>query len=189
MILVGLSGGIDSAFTLWRLLEQGEAALVWHLHMHDQDHRSEAEAKAYRKIVAWLRDRGHHFDTIECSIDVTAIRRTTNPETLGWFTGAICRTRPDLAVAMCLSASDPAGRNPDVTWVARGRTIAEMVAHRPIDWRWPIAQLTKPQIIAAMPADLLALCWSCRRPNAGRPCRRCLTCRRLAQERAEATRL
>ena len=104
-------------------------------------------------------------------------------------TAAIYAARADLEVALGFSASDRPAQDPTLDWFAKGLQIAGLVAGRDIGWLWPLAEITKPQIIAALPDELLALTWSCRRPRRGRPCGRCLTCRRLDGERTEAARI
>lgn len=186
MTLVNLSGGVDSTFVLWRHLEAGDDVLVHHCSMENTEHRATAEDHATAAVLGWFADRGHHPPVVHTSMDVSAIRRLTDPQVLGFLTGLICREHRTLAVDLCFSASDRPATRPSLEWFARGQRIAEQVAGRSIEWRWPIRELTKPEIIAALPPDLLALCWSCRRPRAGRACGRCATCRRLSRERRTA---
>jgi 7-cyano-7-deazaguanine synthase in queuosine biosynthesis len=47
-----------------------------------------------------------------------------------------------------------------------------------VDWIYPVYDMPKAQIAAALPADLLDLTWSCRRPVDGRrPCLACKACK------------
>lgn len=189
MILVNLSGGIDSTYLLWRYLCDGVDVLVHHCSMENSEHRAAAEDQAVDRIVRHLRAKGHDFELVTTAMDVSALRRLTDPQVLGFLTGLIGRQHPDLEVALGYSASDRPAQDRDLEWAAKGRQIAELVAGREITWLWPLAEITKPQIIAALPPELLALTWSCRHPRngrQGRPCGRCLTCKRLAKERREA---
>lgn len=187
MILVNLSGGIDSTFALWRYLTDDVAVAVHHCHMENSEHRASAETAATADVLAWLASGGLvPVEAIETSMDVSAVKRLTDPQVIGFLTGLICRERRDLEVALTYSASDRPARDPSIEWFARGPRFAEQLAGRTITWHWPLRDLTKPQIIAAMPPDLLDRCWTCRRPENGRPCRRCATCRRLRTERVEA---
>src|SRR5690606_37600278 len=56
--LLLLSGGIDSAYCMWRLLSEGRALHVHHVHLKNHEGRLEYEAQATKRILSWMRGRG-----------------------------------------------------------------------------------------------------------------------------------
>src|SRR5690606_15683085 len=63
----------------------------------------------------------------------------------------------------------------------RYQNISYEVCARRLAFEHPIQDMTKAQIIHAMPRDLLDLCWWCRRPRDGKPCHKCYTCKQVDQ--------
>ena len=184
--LLLLSGGIDSAYCMWRALSEGRSLHVHHVHLTNHEGRLQYEARAVERILKWMRGRG-----------LTNFRYTENPlgmGTLGWipkdhcfwaqFIGTICANpknrhitrviRPDHWDSVPGGPDSPAMKQAD----RRYRNISYEICERELIWEHPIQRMMKAEVVHAMPRDLLELCWYCRRPtHRGKPCHRCYTCR------------
>lgn len=63
----------------------------------------------------------------------------------------------------------------------RFAVLQAIVPSRSLEFLWPIANLTKRDIIDLMPPELFKLCWYCRNPRPDEsPCGKCQPCRRVA---------
>ena len=56
--------------------------------------------------------------------------------------------------------------------------IARLAKHD-VEFTYPQLRMTKGEIIGGLPAELLSLCWYCRRPKHGKPCHECHTCKQV----------
>jgi hypothetical protein len=57
------------------------------------------------------------------------------------------------------------------------RTHVREICGREPELGLPMVHLTKAEVVQQLPADLLAACWWCRRPNGRHACHKCATCR------------
>ncbi|AER47556.1 QueC-like queuosine biosynthesis [Mycobacterium phage DS6A] len=195
--LLMLSGGIDSVFCLWRRVQAGLPTRTHHVVLRDREGRHRVEAEAVRDVLGWLRDRGgadliEHTESRVHFGDVRWIPQ--NYHLWAYWAGVLLAapanrgiTRvviPRHADAFAGQAPDgPRGQRSDAAYLGHIELIA---GRRPV-LEYPIIGMTKADEIAAMPAELLRLCWWCRRPDpGGRPCRRCYTCRQVDAARRPA---
>jgi hypothetical protein len=212
-IVALLSGGLDSTAMCWHLLTRTDYPL--HIHHFELDyhteqnggHRTGCERMAVRNVVAWLRDHCRPFASSESRVTLQIDGFPRHPNDHLWIafmgfnllnkglgevlaTGRIAtdcnaggtpRLRSAHAVFRLLS-DDPSVRE----WVplgAEGR--AEKVR---FEWVCPIISWTKAEAMMRVPAELLGLTVTCRRPRVVEgaiiECGECRSCRRKAQARA-----
>lgn len=187
--LLLLSGGIDSAYCLWQRVNAGLPTRVHHVHLADAEGRAAVESRAVRQVLAWLHtnyDAGRLIEYSESSVDFTDLWVPLNHHLWAYWAGAILAAPQgrDYRFVVVPRHSDafhdgdvdgPAAQASDAAYLGH---IELMAPGRVPTLTYPIKHLTKAEIVAAMPADLLACCWWCRRPEPGpKPCHDCYTCR------------
>ena len=183
-LLVNLSGGVDSVYATWKLLTEGHRLILHHCRIVNREGRRDVEMRAVRQTVSWLQThRLRSFTLIESGYDHGDMGRLIyDVELIGFLTGVALRDpsrRMIRTVVVSANAGDASVTAPDTSRIRRRKEIAEVVAGRALTWWIPFAHMTKRQMVAEMPPDLLALCWWCRRPRDDRPCRNCRTCREV----------
>lgn len=181
--LLNLSGGVDSAYAAWRWLsERRGRLLIHHCHLRNREGRLDVEAAAYRATLAWLRENGFDdFEVVETGFDYGTVPHIVwDIEIIGFLTGLVLRGNgyKDITkVIMTATADDLRIRNIQRRQRRRDQLAQLMLPTKKIEPVWISRHLTKKQMMQAMPAELLALTWSCRRPREGRPCGECYTCK------------
>lgn len=185
-LLVNLSGGVDSVYAAWRLLERGHRLLLHHCVMRNEEGRAEVEKAAVDQVLVWLRsNRKYRFDYIESGYDHGSLGRVMfDVEVIGFLTGVILRdpARHRInTVVVSSNAGDVSVTKPQTSRVVRRQEIAEMVAARKLRWWVPFAEVTKQQMVAALPDELRGMVWSCRKPREGGTCKVCRPCREIAE--------
>ena len=179
--LLTLSGGIDSTYALWKLLREGRRLLVLHVDLNSHEGRVRHEDKAVQRITRWLRGQGlHRFELVTAKFDYGTLGWITRDVEVIRFIAGVTLASPsrrhiDTVIASGI-AEDP--HLPDAE-VARIRAILESAARRPIAIERPIRHMAKAEIIADMPPELFRLCWYCRKPQQGRTCGKCRTCKHV----------
>lgn len=186
MILLPLSGGIDSVAALWHLRDRD--LRVFHLVMGYHWRRVEAELHATRQAIRWMEEGGHftgrwrytEIDLLRTSpwamaIDIPAV---------GFWVGAIARLEPDIESICRVIIGDGSGNSQDTPDVKASFEIAEAVADRPLRWEFPFENTPKAELHAATPRELMDHAISCWGPipDAGRwrqcgHCEKCEECR------------
>jgi 7-cyano-7-deazaguanine synthase in queuosine biosynthesis len=184
--LVMFSGGIDSTAMLVKLLAEGTDELrVHHIRMQNREGRDGAEQRAVESILAWCRARYRPFRYSESGLDFRALEAI--PIDYLSIAFVACQVAIDtprctrIAVGALAADTDIENRN------ARQRRVfqamyecyrARKLGEPSVEWIYPVYHLPKAQIAAALPAELLDLTWSCRRPVGGsRPCLACKACK------------
>jgi 7-cyano-7-deazaguanine synthase in queuosine biosynthesis len=183
-VLLNLSGGIDSALCLWRAQQEGRRVLTHHIVLATSRGRERHEAQAVDRILGWMPEPTEH---VESSFGWGDLQRVRDVHVWALFTGAILARRPAVGEVIVPTHAD-AFTTMDEPWRQRSAEALDEIVYavarrRPVYSR-PLAGMTKAQIIAEIPDDLLDLCWWCRTPTVrGKPCHRCLTCRQVDRAR------
>jgi 7-cyano-7-deazaguanine synthase in queuosine biosynthesis len=187
-----LSGGLDSTAMLVKLLgETRDELRVHHIRMTNREARAEAEQAAVERIVAWCRDRYRAFRYSESALDFSALQAI--PIDYLSIAFVACQVAIDtprcnrIAVAALARDTDIENRS------ARQRRVfdtlyecyrARKLGEPEVQWVYPVYHSTKAELAAALPPQLVALTWSCRRPvrrveqdgERWRPCGACKAC-------------
>jgi len=185
--LLLLSGGIDSAFCMWRALSEGRSLHVHHVHLTNHEGRVQYEAQAVERILKWMRGRGlTRFRYTESSFDYGSTRYVVKDHNI-WalWIGILLADPRNRGIRRVIRPDhwDSLPGGPDCAGMRRAhrryeRISWEVCERDDIEWEHPIQHMRKAEVVQAMPPDLLELCWYCRRPTpGGRPCHRCYTCR------------
>ena len=180
------SGGIDSTAMLVKLLTEGTDELrVHHIHMDNREMRAEAERRAVDGIVVYLKKNYRAFRYSESGLDFRGLEAI--PIDYLSIAFVACQVAIDtprctrIAVGALAADTDIENRS------ARQRRVfdamyecyrARKLGEPRVEWIYPVYDLPKAEIAAALPAGLLDLTWSCRRPVGGsRPCLVCKACK------------
>lgn len=191
--LVMFSGGIDSTAMLVKLLTEGADELrVHHIRMANREGREAAEQRAVGAILSYCQTHYRPFRYSESGLDFRALEAI--PIDYLSIAFVACQVAIDtprctrIAVGSLASDTDIENRS------ARQRRVfdemyacyrARKLGEPKVEWIYPVYDLPKSALVAALPSDLLGLTWSCRRPlDGGRPCLACKACR--AREKALA---
>jgi len=184
------SGGVDSTAMLVKLLaepteEMRDELRVHHIRMVNREGRDRAESRAVEGIVAYCRAHYRPFKYSESALDFSSLEAI--PIDYLSIAFVACQVAVDtpgcnrVAVGALAADTDIANRS-----ARQQRVFQEMYAcyrarklgEPGVEWVFPVYDLPKDELAAALPHELLELTWSCRRPVDGfRPCGACKACR------------
>ena len=182
------SGGLDSTAMLVKLLGASEEPLrVHHIRMANREGRAQAEQAAVAAIVDYCRARYRPFRYSESALDFGELEAI--PIDYLSIAYVACQVAIDtpgctrIAVASLERDTDIVNRS------ARQRRVfdtmyecyrARKLGEPEVEWIYPVYRLTKRELAAALPRQLVEMTWSCRRPVAEqgryRPCGGCKAC-------------
>jgi 7-cyano-7-deazaguanine synthase in queuosine biosynthesis len=181
-VLSNLSGGIDSVYGTYKLLLEGERVLIHHCHLTSRK-RMRYETIATARVLDWFREQGlDNFEYIDSAVVLPPaphLKRMRDPEIIMALTGTILRARRHLKrVAYWNIIGDTSTEDPEgEATVARVEMMYICARRRNIEIERPLQEMTKSEVIRAMPRELFLLCFWCRSPQEdGTPCRTCKTC-------------
>jgi 7-cyano-7-deazaguanine synthase in queuosine biosynthesis len=186
--LAMFSGGLDSTAMLVSLLaETGDDLRVHHIRLANREQRAEAEQMAVERIVAWCRERYRPFRYSASALDFAELEAIPIDYLCVAFVA--CQVAIDtpgcdrIAVAALARDTDIENRS------TRQRRVfdalyecyrARKLGESRVEWIYPVYHASKQELAARLPAELLRLTWSCRRPVATaegfRPCGACKAC-------------
>jgi 7-cyano-7-deazaguanine synthase in queuosine biosynthesis len=186
--LAMFSGGLDSTAMLVSLLaETGDDLRVHHIRLANREQRAEAEQMAVERIVAWCRERYRPFRYSASALDFAELEAIPIDYLCVAFVA--CQVAIDtpgcdrIAVAALARDTDIENRS------TRQRRVfdalyecyrARKLGESRVEWIYPVYHASKQELAARLPAELLRLTWSCRRPLAAaegfRPCGACKAC-------------
>src|SRR5512134_4124876 len=170
-----LSGGIDSTAMLVKLLTASADELrVHHIRMVNREGRDRAESRAVEAIVAYCRAHYRPFRYCESGLNFSALEAI--PIDYVSIAFVACQVAIDtpgcnrVAVGALATDTDIANRS-----ARQKRVFEEMYAcyrarklgEPRVEWIYPVHHLPKAELVAMLPAELLGLTWSCRRPLVG----------------------
>jgi 7-cyano-7-deazaguanine synthase in queuosine biosynthesis len=184
--LVMFSGGLDSTAMLVKLLgESADALRVHHIRMVNKEGRDRAEQRAVESILSYLRTRYRPFRYSESALDFSALEAI--PIDYLSIAFVACQVAIDTPGCNRIAVGSLATDTDIVNRTARQkRAFEEMYAcyrarklgEPRVDWIFPVYDIPKAALAAALPHELLDLTWSCRRPVDGlRPCMVCKACK------------
>jgi len=180
------SGGLDSTAMLVKLLAGSSDELrVHHIRMVNREGRDRAEQAAVDAIVAHCRARYRPFRYSESALDFAGLEAI--PIDYLSIAFVACQVAVDtpgcgrVAVGALAADTDIEHRS------ARQRRVfdemyacyrARKLGEPRIEWVYPVYDRTKAELALALPAELVELTWSCRRPVEGfLPCGLCKACK------------
>lgn len=191
--LLMFSGGLDSVQALHARLVAGRSTRVHHVRLRNWEGRAAHEHRAVRRVLSWAQRNGYSrlIDYTESGFDYGDLRYVVRDHNVwGLFAGIILANPANAHLTQVIRTfhrdsvvgglESAAGQAAETGW----RVPIERLAKHDVEFVYPQIGMTKAEIIAALPDDLLAASWWCRRPRAGKPCHRCHTCRQVDAARA-----
>jgi len=178
--LIEVSGGMDSVYCLWKFLKENpkEYVLAHHIILKYKGPRREKEEKlACDNIVKWLRTHGlNNFEYNESVFEYgNLLRPILDVQVVAFFSGIIFK---DIAFSNIKTLIIPLRKNEYVKRETKIKLILNSLEISPLpEILLPILNSNRREMADKMPADLLALVNSCRRPINGRPCKLCPPCK------------
>ncbi len=175
--LLQLSGGIDSAYVLWKWLKENpdKYCLVHHIVLINREKRHEKELEACDKILRWLDSQGlNNYFYIQNTFDYGNMTEVIwDVEICGFLAGVLLRADRWKNVDNILLTQYDRNTEREMS----RRQILRTTARRNINFIYKLDTMTKQQVIEDMPKELFNICWYCRTPINGRKCGNCMTCK------------
>lgn len=190
--LVMLSGGIDSTYSLVRLLRESDDDIVaHHIHFINVERRHEAEAVACRRILDHLKRTEREFLFTESMIDRRRFRSFGMDYVAAGFEAGIVSSSFSMdrgypidrwTGGTCLEEELDNAGDDDVEQLQHTLNCVAAASHpvpSPRFFQLPI--ISKRRQMEYMGPELVSLCWTCRTPRwtpSGNPveCGQCKTC-------------
>jgi 7-cyano-7-deazaguanine synthase in queuosine biosynthesis len=178
--LVLLSGGLDSTYLLWKLLQDGPVEVIY-IDGQQPDNKIQMETFAVRKVIEWCNENSPfsvvRYTKVTChTTHLSHDHKFGQP--IAWMLGAVSfATGKDHSyVAMSYVAGDQiACHIPDME--AAWKLLSSIVSHYPVELRIPLKFTTKDKIWDEMPKALRKLTWTCETPTDDfEQCGRCVAC-------------
>ncbi len=120
-----------------------------------------------------------HYFYLQSKIDFqNTLPKVWDVETCGYFTGIVLRNERWHSIKNILL--------PIYDWDSdrelRRREITTILAHREdYEFFYPLAKMTKKEVIETIPFDLLKLTWWCRTPKNKKRCGMCHSCQEMSE--------
>lgn len=183
--LVTLSGGVDSTYLLWKLLnETDDEIIALHVNIANNEGRSEIENIRTEQIVMYLSEKIRPFIYETTGMDHRGLNwYGYDMMTIGFEVGIVATShllRTNHAVDRWTIAScSEEGRWPQRGIHSKACAIATCYPHKaPPYFAFPT--ISKVEQMRLMPRELLDLTWYCRRPvitrSGYKTCGYCKTC-------------
>lgn len=191
--LVMLSGGVDSVYTLVKLLrETNDEVLAHHVHLVNIEQRHKVEAERCRSIIDICKREIRDVSYSESAIDHRGMRFFGyDMVTIGFEAGIVAHSywlaRDRMVDRWTVGTCAEDGSNPDRWRHVLACCAANCFPHEPPAFL-DMPYVSKAEEMAYLPLDVLDLTWACRRPirdgDAFRECGQCETCKLMEQVRA-----
>ena len=174
MKLLNYSGGIDSLFCL--LFEDYD--IVHHCSIINHEGRHRLEQKAVDATLGLVRVHlKKKFKYVHTTYDYgTVAKITKDMHLIGYQSGLMATSYGVTDVIVSSNKDDIANAGYWYPADEKRRAIANASAGKELNFHYPIAHLTKKELIEAIPEMYLKHAWFCRTPKNSKPCGKCITC-------------
>lgn len=187
--LVMLSGGLDSVYSLYRMLkESDDEILVHHLHLVNKENRHIIEAESCKQVMAYCRQHFGDIPYTESTVDHSMFSAFgLDSFIVSYMAGVVARNYgeqtgkriPRWIWGYCIEEQDSS----DPRHYEQLENICAVASY---PFEHPVREYISPVISKAaqaeyMPEELVAASWSCRAPvwtvRGPRECGVCHTCK------------
>lgn len=180
------SGGIDSVQALYARAKAGVPTRVHHVRLANWEGRLGLELAAVRATLAWIEKRYPGMvEYTSSGFDYGDLKYVVRDHNIwGLMAGIILANPKNAHITKVIRTfhrdsvkgglESAHGRAAEAAW----SSMIERMG-RETEFVYPQLDMTKSDIMGALPADLLALTWYCRKPRAGKPCHECHTCKQV----------
>ena len=161
MILIPVSGGIDSLAALWHY--RHEDMTVFHLILGSHWPRRIAELEATRKAMIWIRPhlQGKIVYSEHNILPTNPINTVEDLYPVNTSIGCILQLNPDISKVCRIVIKEDFIDNTYVKRRLACYIIAETLAQRKIKWVSPFKHMKKFDVKKSMPLELFRLAISC----------------------------
>lgn len=188
--LINLSGGVDSVYCAWKLLNENpnEKFLIHHV-ARSKLVRTRKEKEAVDNVLKYFEENElTNFKYIETTGYVLpkSVSVIKGIEMVGFFTGVILRSYPDIKKVVICANSEDLVQGEGYNLRSKTRFDITYATSRGIEveYLYPLRYMTKGEIADSLPVELLSLCFYCRKPDDdGNPCGRCQPCKNIRKNR------
>jgi len=184
------SAGVDSTYTLWKLLNEGHNVQTHFIDLHHRRNRYEIEREAVYNVLGWFREKGHKIVHRESVIQFN--HRLTNIVTIGYAAIHAYLEHDRLFKKAGIKGDVDVvyGSERDrYEWSREDKKVMMTIFNSYFEYRDPecrkpklysvILDTWKADMFKELPQDLLDLTWSCRTPTEDfKPCGKCPSCDR-----------
>lgn len=181
--LLNLSGGVDSVYCMWQYLTNNpDKKLLVHHVARKKSLLSKREYVAVKSVLKYFTAKGmtnyEYIETAGYSTPKT-IRPVKAIEMVGWFTGIILRSRPEITKVIISANAEDLVQGSGYNKRSQSRfDIIKLIAPKEPEYLYPIKDMTKAKLAETLPNEILSLCWYCRKPTIdGKTCGVCQPCR------------
>lgn len=198
--LINLSGGVDSAYALWKFLKTGQVPLVFHCKLGNEfgpqavRRRREYEWESVQNIISWCKSQGlPEFEFVFNEFDYGSVGWCVNDiEIIGFMNGILLRQTAaynlrdkDYSNISKIIVSSNVGDVGSIGYEHRSKLrkdITQLVAMRPIEFVSPMKDMQKLDILLECPQELIDLCYWCRVPwGDNKVCGVCDPCKQIVK--------
>jgi len=202
IILAMYSGGLDSLGMVYQLLTDDKYKEyfihIHHIHIKNVENRDRIEARTSEQALRELSRLGYSYGYSQSEIaspvyvdDRGAATFLFDTDTVSFFAGFACSVNPDIShVAIGMNSADTLiGSHSLVDRRRRADDI--LAAFTNVTKIYPVADMSKREILDMLPETLHDKFWSCRTPiyyydlimntNVAKECGKCETCEQLKQ--------
>lgn len=185
--LLMFSGGLDSVYSLYKLLtETDEELLVHHIHLRNKENRHIVEAQSCERVIAYCRKHCREFEYSESTVD----HRTLSIFGLdmlivSYMAGVVARnygeqTGKCVSRWICGNCLEEGNGNPE-----HSVHLNNICSASSYPFKGPICEallplISKEEQARYLPVELALAAWCCRRPiwsvNGPLECGTCHTC-------------
>ena len=182
--MVNLSGGIDSVYAAYDQLKAGKSVLLHHCVLKSRTNRWVSEKKATQHALDYFTKNGlKNFIYVETSFDYGKITHMIyDVELMGFLTGLVLRNpkyKSVKEVVVSVNANDPSALDRNTPRRVRANALTDIIIDKPVEFLYPYVDITKRDMVEALPKELLSGLWWCRTPRNGNRCSKCKPCREI----------
>lgn len=185
--LIHISGGMDSVYTAYKHLvtEPRNKLFLHHIKLrHRAENRLEQEQQAVNNVLAWFNLQGlRNYEYFESVFDYGNLPRIAikDIQVVSVFSAIMLKT-PFFGNISKIKVPWHKGEV-HLEEKKRGhriRKILQALEAREVELEFPIAHMSRQEMAADMPKELLDMCHCCRKPVGNEACGKCATCKELA---------
>lgn len=174
MRLLNYSGGIDSLYCL--LFEDYD--IVHHCSIINHEGRAALELASVQSTLRLIRARRKKpFEFIHTTYNYGNTKKITRDmHVIGFQTGVLMGAYPIDEVIVSFNKEEMAKQPYMAINDQKRKDIIKATAGREPKYLYPIAEMSKKELIEKIPDLYMRQAWFCRRPKRGKPCGVCQTC-------------
>lgn len=184
--LLHLSGGQDSTYVAWRWMKDNpdKVLMLHHINLyHRSENRLVYENEAVKKILNWFKaNQLNNWVYFESDFSYGNLPRISikDIQICSVFSGIIFRTAQFKRVrTLLLSWHHGEVDREDINRGFRVKAMLKALEVDGVELQFPIKDMTRRQMADDMPADLLRLVHTCRKPANHKACGKCKTCKEM----------